>query len=220
MKKIVETFIGVPCSGKSSKLNEYDSEKTFVISRDDIRYQLIKNTDFSYSDLFLRPGEGDVKHDKLGIVTESGEWSKVAFLNKRLIELFDLRTKQASLALNEGNKVVVDLVNLTKKERNSIKEWFKDIKDVEHHAVVFDYENNLDVIKKQLLVREKKEDKSIPFFVIENMILKSEPIEDNEFAKIIEVDGLKGLKEELMKNEKKPISKIKKENKSNSLKNC
>lgn len=206
MKKEVETLIGVPCSGKSSYLKStYDKDEIFVISRDDVRYDVIKNTDFIYSDFFVKPKEGETKSKKYGHVTENGEWSKVQFINEAMNREFNRRIHMAESQLEHGKKVVVDLVNMTKKERDTIKDWFKDVEGIEHNAVVFDYENNLDLIKTQLEIRGEQEDKKIPFFVIEKIIENSDPIEMSEFKNIKFVDGLEGLKNDnrSIKQEKK-----------------
>lgn len=197
MSREVEVFIGVPCSGKSTYLKEnYKKDEVFVVSRDDIRKELLKGTDYVYSDLFLKPVEGDKDSDKYGYITSDGCWSEIKKLDIILREKYKKRVERAVHRVENGQKVVVDSLHLTKKERDDVKTWFRDVADVKFSAVMFDYENNLDTIRSQLTIRASKEDKTIPFSVVELLIKTADPVELGEFSSLKCVDGLEQLKRE------------------------
>ena len=164
MSKEVELFIGVPCSGKSTYLrNNYNPEDVFVLSRDDVRNELIKGTDYVYSDFFKIPKAGDKPSEKYGEVLPTGEWSKVSHLNEIVKNNFDKRIQKANDILEKDKKVIVDLVNMTRQERDMVKGWFKNVENVTFSAVIFDYKNNLDTIKTQITPK-KHDHHEFPYF--------------------------------------------------------
>lgn len=202
MEKVVEFLVGLPCSGKSTYLNEnYKEEDIYVISMDNIRYEYAKKLDWTYDELFKRPNETDIErgntHKKYGSITENKNWERVEHINKMMANDFSSSVRRSQTALNEGKRVVIDMTNLTRKERTKARKWFKDIEEVKFAAVIFDFEENMDLIKEQNRIRGKAENKYIPDFVITQMAEKYMPIEmDENITEIKFVDGLKGLKEE------------------------
>lgn len=196
-KKEVDILIGVPCSGKSTYSDNNYSDDVFIISRDNIRHELIRKTAFKYSDFFVKPSQGDEEHHLYGFVTDDDNWSNIKYLNRELKERFDRSISQAVSKLDHGKRVAVDLTNLTRKERDDIKSWFKEVEDVKFNAIIFDFKENLDLIKEQNKKRGMSEDKFIPNFVIDKMVESFEDISlDENFTEISFVDGLKGLKED------------------------
>lgn len=198
MEKKVELFIGVPCSGKSTHLeNNYNQDEIFVISMDNIRYEYAEKTGLSYSDFFKRPSEDETVHPVFGEKTEKGNWFLIETLNDEMHKAFKNRIDQSTSALEHGKRVIVDMTNLTKSVRAGVRKWFDDVEDVKFSATIFDFEENLDLIKSQNKIRGKEQDKFIPDFVIDNMVKSYEPIELSEnITEVKFVDGLKGLKED------------------------
>lgn len=210
MEKVVDLLIGLPCSGKSTYRDaEYDHENTFVISMDDIRERYCENTGVSYLDLYSRPkSEDDKSHPVFGKVTENGNWELIEAINHNMNKDFQRSVRMSLTALSEGKRVVVDLKNITKKERNSVLKWFKDEADVHFRGIVFEHEENFDLIKSQNRTRGKETGKVIPDFVIDNYKKVYESVELGEgITEILFIDGLKGLKEEY-KNELRSEKKI------------
>ncbi len=215
MVAVVELMVGPPCSGKSTRIRETASKNDFIISRDDIRNKIIEGTEFVYSDYFVKPKEGEKVSSKYGGLTDDGQWTKVAKLNQTLLIQFNETVEQAKEHLREGGKVVVDLVNLSRKERDTVKEWFSDIEGVRFDAVVTEHHKNLPLIEEMNALRAEKENKFIPFFVIESMIEKSDPIEVDEFKNVTYIDGFKDLKLKKSLEQKEPSKKA---DKTNTLK--
>tara|TARA_B100000700_G_scaffold230615_1_gene255018 strand:+ start:970 stop:1590 length:621 start_codon:yes stop_codon:yes gene_type:complete len=196
MTQKVEILVGIPCSGKSTyRKNKKDLENTLVVSRDDIKEQLIEEYGIDYQSMYKKPTENDPKeHPVYGVQTESGEWSKIKEMNDQLIERFDIQKKDSIKAVFEGKNVIFDLTNLTKKERSPIIEMFQDF-DVEINAINFKYEGNLDLIKKLNEKRGKETNNFIPEFIIDGMIDKIEYATKQEgFDNVKKIDGLKDLK--------------------------
>lgn len=204
MEKVVELLVGIPCSGKSTyREKEYDHDKIFVISSDDIKEKYVKNTGVDYLELYTKPKEGETYHPIFGEKTESGNWFLIEEINKNISKDFNKMIRMSMTALNEGKKVVVDLTNLNKKDRKSVQNWYKDEENVKFNAVVFEFEDNFELIKKQNRKRAQHENKTIPDYVLDNMRKKYMPIDlDEKISKIQFIDGLKDLKTEL-KQEKK-----------------
>lgn len=212
----VTFLIGVPCSGKSSYRNT-NLKDYFSISRDDIRDQLIKefNDDFSlsrdnitenlnlnYSDLFKKPNENENEHPLYGLKTEDGQWSILKHINQLLTERFNQRLYDAiEFAKNNGN-VVIDLLNLSKKEREELKSKFSSIKNISFNAIIFEFEKNMDLIKKLNTKRGQETGKVIPDHLYTVFVAQYNKPEKEEFDKIIEIDGLKNLKKQTIKNKK------------------
>lgn len=206
MKKEVDILVGLPCSGKSTHLSKnYDQNNLFVISMDNIRYEYAEKTGFKYHDFFSKPKEDETTHPLFGERTENGNWSTLEILNDAMHRDFASMIRQSQSELEHGKKVVVDMTNLTKKVRSGVMNWFKDVEDVSFKAVMFNFEDNMDLILSQNKKRGKEQDKSIPDFVIEKMAETFEPIElDEGISSIQFVDGLKGLKnDELLKKKER-----------------
>lgn len=211
--KEVDILVGIPCCGKSTYCNTNYKDEIFIISRDNVKDDILKKYDFDYQDFFEKPKDGEKIHPKYGVVLESGEWSRIKFINDELIKDFDASIRTAMTKLEQGIKVVVDMKNITKKERNEIKEWFSDIENVKFNAVIFECNENLDLIRSQNRKRGAGENKFIPDYIIEKMSEIYEPVDlDEHFDYISFVDGLKNLKKEYKLHqeiEKKEVKKIK-----------
>lgn len=212
MEKKVDIFVGIPCSGKSTHIkNNYDKENTVVISRDKIRYKYAEKTGFKYSELFLKPKEGEVQHELYGDITKEGNWSTLEILNDVIAEEFQSNIRKATSEVEHGKHIVIDLTNLTRLERQEAMGWFEDIDEVKFKAVVFGFRDDMDLIKEQNKLRGLSEDKFIPDFVIDKMAKSFEPIELTEgFSEIEFVEGLEGLK-----NDQKIKSKNRNRNRMN-----
>ena len=195
--KNVDILIGIPCSGKSTfRRNSYNENDIFVISRDDIRNKLIEEYKIPYQDMFKKPEENDpVIHPLYGIKTQDGQWSNIAKMNEEFKERFEDVKEQAVKEVERGKRIVVDLTNTKKLERQEIKDLFKDVESVSFNAFLFEFERNLDLIKKQNQIRGQSNENVIPDFVFDGFIEKFEPVtEDEGFHNIKGIDGLKGLK--------------------------
>lgn len=214
MKKV--TFlVGVPCSGKSTYRNSALSNY-FCLSRDDIREELIKefNSHFSlsrdniieevnkeyylgYQDLFKKPTKNEHTHFLYGNRTEDGQWSIIKHINQLLDSRFNQRIEQAIEFLKKNGNVVIDLLNLTKKEREHMKSKFNSISDISFNAVIFEFEKNLDLIKKLNTKRGQETGKVIPEHLYTIFLSQYQKPEKEDFDNIIKIDGLKKLKKEL-----------------------
>lgn len=195
--KHVDILVGIPCSGKTTfRNNSYNQNDIFVISRDDIRNQLIEEYEIPYQDMFKKPKEDDpMIHPVYGIKTQNGNWSNIEKMNNDFKERFEYRKEQAVKEIEKGKRIVVDLTNTTKSERQEIKDLFKDIKDVSFSAFIFEFERNIKLIKETNQVRGQKNENIIPDFVFDNFVNKFENVESDEgFDNIVGIDGLKGLK--------------------------
>ena len=95
--KHVDILIGIPCSGKTTfRNNSYNQNDIFVISRDDIRNQLIEEYEIPYQDMFKKPKEDDpMIHPVYGIRTQNGTWSNIEKMNADFKERFEYRKEQA-----------------------------------------------------------------------------------------------------------------------------
>tara|TARA_B100002019_G_C21265423_1_gene599143 strand:- start:1466 stop:2086 length:621 start_codon:yes stop_codon:yes gene_type:complete len=196
MTQKVEILIGVPCSGKSTYRGKtYNPETTFIVSRDDIKKDLIEEYGIDYQSMYKRPQEGDPQeHPLFGVQTESGEWSKVKEMNDQLSERFDIRKKDSIKAIFEGKDVVFDMTNLTVKEREEIKDLFKDF-DVDINAINFKFEGNEKLIKELNQKRGEQTNNFIPEFIIDDMMEKCEfATLDEGFSNVVKIDGLSSLK--------------------------
>lgn len=196
IEKRVDMFIGLPCSGKSTYFKKhYDDEDTFVVSMDNIRFEYAAKTGISYSEQHYRPRDGEMTHERFGERTSKGQWSVLAKMNEQMHRDFYQATRQAAREVAAGKRVVVDMTNLTISGRKKVKKWFKKVKDVSFHAVVFEFEQNIDLIKSQNIIRGKEQDKVIPEKVIDDMMAIFQPVsEEEDFASITYIDGLAGLK--------------------------
>jgi predicted kinase len=195
--KNVDILIGIPCSGKSTfRNNSYNQNDIFVISRDDIRNELIKEYEIPYQDMFKKPTEEDhTIHPLYGIKTQNGTWSNIEKMNEEFKERFEFVKSQAVKEIQHGKRIVVDLTNTTKSDRQDIKDLFKDVKDVSFNAYIFEFERNLNLIKQTNQSRGLKQENVIPDFVFDGFIDKFENVDKEEnFNNIIGIDGLKGLK--------------------------
>lgn len=195
MSKIVDLFIGLPCSGKSNYFKKHYDDDTFVVSMDNIRFDYAEKTGISYTEQHFRPKQGDESHERFGVPTKKGQWSVLAKMNEDMHRDFYRSTKDAARAVLEGKRVVVDMTNLTVSGRKRVLKWFKKVDGVEFNAFVFEFEKNIDLIKRQNIIRGKEQDKVIPESVID-MMMESyvEPTKDEGFSSIIYIDGLEGLK--------------------------
>lgn len=99
--------------------------------------------------------------------------------------------------LQQGKRIIVDLTNLTEVERKEAKDIFDGIENVSFNVIVFEFHNNLPLIKKLNEDRGVNEGKVIPEFVIDKMVEKFEPVGEKEGFNIQYIDGLKGLKNSL-----------------------
>lgn len=209
IKKEVEFLIGVPCSGKSSYLTKmYLENEIFIISRDNIRDDILKEQGLLYTDFFSQPREGETEHEKYGTVMENGMWSLVFELNKELNTRYLKMLSDAKIEILKGKKIVVDMLNLSAKGRRKLKSHFtlnKKNTDIKFSAVIFEYKDNLALIEKQLKVRAAEENKSISFNFVMSLVKNMKPLDESEFDCVTHVDGLSDLKKTIKnKNKKRP----------------
>lgn len=195
----VDLLVGIPSCGKTThRLKEYNQDEIFIISRDDIRTQLMSEYDLTYFELFMKPKSSDpFIHDKLGVKTPEGTWSNLDRVNENLIARFESQKMEAINQLQQGKRIIVDLTNLTEVERKEAKDIFDGIENVSFNVIVFEFHNNLPLIKKLNEDRGVNEGKVIPEFVIDKMVEKFEPVGEKEGFNIQYIDGLKGLKNSL-----------------------
>lgn len=192
--KQVDLFVGVPCSGKSTYLKKHYDKNVITISIDDIRFEYAKKTGISYTEQHARPMQDEKTHPIYG-ENVNGKWSVLSEMNTKIHEDFFKSIRNAAKELESGKKVVVDMTNMTKKSRKAVKKWFKKVSDVDFTAVVFEFEENLELIKRQNIIRGKEQDKVIPEKVIDGMVSSFDEIEEDEgFVSVTYVDGLAGLK--------------------------
>lgn len=195
--KNVDILIGIPCSGKTTfRNNSYNENDIFVISRDDIRNQLIEEYKIPYQDMFKKPKEEDpILHPLYGVKTQDGQWSNIQKMNADFKERFEEVKQQAVKEIQREKRIVVDLTNTTKQDRQYIKDLFKDVDGITFNAFIFEFERNISLIKKQNQVRGDKNENVIPDFVFDDFVNKFEHVTEEEgFDNIKGIDGLKGLK--------------------------
>ncbi|MBU2869753.1 ATP-binding protein [Colwellia sp. E2M01] len=151
MTNLVTVLIGPPCSGKSTYLKTLDYD--FVISSDDVVEILCKRESIQYHDFFALPANSVIRKEQQTIFIQLIKESK------------------------KFEHVVWDLTNLTKKARKSI---FKHYPTAIFNAVVFDFKGSEELLFKRNKARSKTNNKWIAENVIEQMLLRYEPVAESE----------------------------------------
>jgi len=121
-KNEIIVMIGVPNSGKSYSLSNYDLSNYTVISRDDLLFEvanLKSNKNLSYNESWKYCTENDLQKE----------------IDKTLLKNFN------SAYRNKEN-IIVDMTNLSKKSRNKFVAQVKDYKKIAH-LVLSDYKTIL-----------------------------------------------------------------------------
>lgn len=150
--KIISMLVGVPASGKTTYRNSVNAANFVVVSSDDILEELCANEGVTYTDGFPM------------------------FIN----EATRIFNDKLGKALNNGECILVDRTNLTKRSRNSILSRVPN--DYYREAIVFPVPETT-VWMKRL---DSRPDKQIPFHVLRNMVASYEvPDQDEGFDSVI-----------------------------------
>jgi len=215
-KKKLFILVGPPSVGKSHWIEKTFENKPYIISRDDIAEEVAGNysspdgTPWSYDDLFIPPPKGSKLgevDENYGRVIRSPKWmrkwqplsySKVKRANDVIQQKFMERVRGA---IPSNQDIVVDMTNMTAAARlramDAIKGSEQDYKKV---AVVFDFEDSEEIIKRVAVKRQndlKKQGKAktIPPHVLDRMFKSFEEVKDSEgFDEIISVDNREALR--------------------------
>lgn len=154
-KPTITFLIGPPASGKSTWIkNNILPGDAIIISRDDILYDFIKNTDMSYSDSFYDTELQDKVNDEL--------------------EYHIVKTLQSN------KNIVVDMTNIDKSRRNYILSRVPE--NYIKNAVVF--EVSVFELIRRLEKREKETGKHIKKGVVSNLISLYEKPSSEDFDNI------------------------------------
>jgi predicted kinase len=177
MNRNLYILIGPPAVGKSTWRNN-NIKDPYVISRDDVVDMVAEANGLTYDDLFK---------------------SEHRALNGRVNSI--LRDRIDFVKKSYDENIVIDMTNMSIKSR---RKGFDAIKGVEEDfrkiAVVFNFKNDMDVIKK--IAKKRSEElekqgikKSIPEHVFDSMLKRYEDVTlDEGFDEIIEVDTIDDLK--------------------------
>lgn len=170
-------LIAPPCHGKTT-YRENNFKNSYIISRDDIRENVIEKYNVSYADLFAKPGE----NEKIDLLVSKIE-------NDYLSSIFNAKN-----ALDNGQDVVIDLAKLmTQKDRDDISNKILG-NSSKHNKIAIIFEANNKIVEKLNKKRGDETGKVIPFQVIENIKKQFEPINDNEgFVEIKKIKSFKKL---------------------------
>ncbi len=204
-------LIGPPSVGKSHWVEhqgpEYGIENPYKISMDDVTDSVGDRHGFSYDDMFEapiqpgQPGYSDTQYnEKYGEMIDQPlawktwqpkVWSKVAAAANEAMEEHDRIVKAAR---DSGRPIVVDMTNMNKAGRDRMKTALE-APDHEMIAVVFDWNNDVDRLKKMAFERNNKRkeetgrSKTIPPEVIDRMTTGFQPPEPGEFDEVINVQA-------------------------------
>lgn len=204
-------LIGPPSVGKSHWLEnegpQYGIENPYKISMDDVTDSVGDRHGFSYDDMFeapIQPGQpgysenqysekyGEMVDQPLAWKTwQPKVWSKVAAAAGEAMEDHDRIVKAAR---DSGRPIVVDMTNMNKAGRDRMKQAL-DAPDHEMVAVIFDWNDDVDFLKKSALERNQKRikntgrSKTIPPEAFDRMIGSYQPPEEGEFDEVIHVSA-------------------------------
>lgn len=146
-------LIGPPASGKSTYTNK-NANNAIIISRDNIVYELIKNTNIKYNESF---NDEDLQNN----------------VNVKLND-------QIQNALKSKKNIIVDMTNMSKQDRNIILSIVPDI--YTKNAIIFKVDRN--ELIRRLNKREKETGKKIDLNVLDDMISRYEMPDKTEFDNI------------------------------------
>ena len=150
--KIISMLVGVPASGKTTYRNSVNAANFVVVSSDDILEELCFNAGVTYTEGFPM------------------------FINEAT-RIFNDKLGQA---INNGECILVDRTNLTKKSRRGIMARVP--ADYYREAIVFPVPETA-VWMKRL---DSRPDKQIPFHVLRNMVNSYEaPTYDEGFDSVV-----------------------------------
>ncbi len=202
-------LIGPPSVGKSTWLREegpeYGIENPYIISMDDVTDSVGDRHGFSYDDMFakpIQPGEpgytenqfsekyGEMIDQPLAWKTwEPKAWSKVAAAADEAMSEHD---RIVNSARDSGRPIVVDMTNMNGAGRDRMKAAL-DAPDHEMIAVVFDWNDDVDYLKKTASDRNERRkietgrSKTIPPEAFDRMTGGYQPPEEGEFDQVVEV---------------------------------
>jgi predicted kinase len=150
--KIISVLVGVPASGKTTYRNSVNAANFVVVSSDDIIEELCANAGVTYNEGFSK------------------------FIN----EATRIFNDKLGKALNNGECILVDRTNLTKRSRNAILSRVPD--SYYREAIVLPVPEMSTWIERLA----SRPDKQIPGHVLKNMVATYEvPTEDEGFDTVI-----------------------------------
>ena len=205
-RQSVIILCGPPGVGKSSLLQETSCLRDYVIiSRDNIVTEVAKERGFTYNEMFKKPTEGitdqSPSHPKYGSVVRGwqGVWAYSEVKNAQL-QVNELHKQQVEMAVRNKCNVVIDMTNITHKER---AKWLKTFESAETRvAVHFAFNNNTEDVQNLIELTKRRVHQPISPKIVEKFAERYEPPTELEgFTHILKFDN-RDQQRETLKREK------------------
>ena len=182
-KKKIYVLVGPPSVGKSTWIKQ-NADDSYVISSDEKTIEVARERGMTYDDMFIYPPQ-PLNRDK------TKAYKKV---NDAEVEAQKRLDYQYANATSAGKDIVLDLTNMHKGSRKFAIQKLGDISNFDMIAINFDWNNDVDYLKRTAAERSKKEfedtgmKKTIPDAAFDRMVGGYErPDRDEGFESIKDV---------------------------------
>jgi len=170
----VKILVGVSSTGKSTYINNElkGEEHNYIISDDNITNSVAKEINLKYSEIFIIPEEDE----KIGEI--NSRYGEIIKIKKEEAKLYKMKStkvykklylarkeeykrmeEKLKNAMNQKKPIIIDMPNLTKKDRKEIVErllkYKKDDKKINIEQIVFLY-GDIEIVKKISYIRSVK----------------------------------------------------------------
>lgn len=213
-KKKIYVLVGPPSVGKSTWIRQ-NAADAYVVSSDEITIQVARERGMTYDDMFDYPpqptnrdGSPNASFDPSYVHPKWGEiidqqlawkkWMPKAYrkVNDAEVEVQKRIEQRYANATSAGTDIVLDLTNMNKNSRKFAIQKLGDISNFDLVAINFDWNNDVDFLKKSSAERSQREfeetgmKKTIPPAAFDRMIGGYErPAEEEGFTDVRDVDA-------------------------------
>lgn len=211
-KKKIYVLVGPPSVGKSTWIKQ-NADNSYVISSDEKTIEVARERGMTYDDMFIYPPQ-PLNRDKTPnksfdpsfvhpvwgpIVDQQLSWKKwmpkaYKKVNDAEVEAQKRLDYQYANATSAGKDIVLDLTNMHKGSRKFAIQKLGDISNFDMIAINFDWNDDVDYLKRTAAERSKKEfedtgmKKTIPDAAFDRMVGGYErPDSDEGFESIKDV---------------------------------